>query len=118
MDQTWVRLEDSLHKMQSDSNKGLSTLGPFGFSYSLKKKKKKITAFFILLSVSLRLEKEGFPLPLSTSPETGSGQADIPTSQAGSVSLLFISFHLPSPNSKGPLFPIRKLGTTSKGWEL
>lgn len=56
--------------------------------------------------------------PLSTSPETGSGQADILISQAESLALVFISFHLPSPNSKGPLFPIRKLGTTSKGWEL
>lgn len=45
MDQTWVLLEDSLHKMQSDSNKGLSTLGPFGFSYSLKKKKKENHSF-------------------------------------------------------------------------
>lgn len=62
MDQAWVLLEDSLHKMQSDSNKGLSILGPFGFSYSLKKKKKKENHSFLHFAFSIPAlkRKSGF----------------------------------------------------------
>lgn len=57
MDQAWVLLEDSLHKMQSDSNKGLSILGPFGFSYSLKKKKENHSFLHFAFSVPALRER-------------------------------------------------------------
>lgn len=82
--------------------KGLSILGPFGFSYSLKKK--KITAFFILLSVSLHLKK--VVSSASSSPETGSGQADILISQVQSISLLSISFTYLPLTLKGHYFQL------------